>query len=180
MSSDTRIFVGRVVGVFGIKGWVKIRSETEPLENIFSYSSLWLKSDAAGTNATEIKFDQWQRQGKGLIAHIEGVDDRNLAAEFVKAEIWIDKQEMPELSEGRYYWHQLIGMSVHSVGEQGETLLGTVANMLETGANDVLVVKPCEGSFDSEERLIPWVLERYILNVDLDRSVIEVDWDPDF
>lgn len=177
MSSDTRLFVGQVVGVFGIKGWVKIRSETEPRENIFNYSPLWLKTDRG---ITEVKFDRWQQQGKGLAAHVEGIDDRNRASELIKAEIFIDKLEMPKLSDGEYYWHQLIGLEVVSIGETNSILLGKIASMIETGANDVMMVKPCDGSIDREERLIPWVLERYIVSVDLDRSIVEVDWDPDF
>lgn len=91
-------------------------------------------------------------------------------------DIAVSRAELPSLEQGEYYWHQLEGLTVASRG----AILGEVDHLLETGANDVLVVKPCEGSIDARERLIPWVRGHYVLSVDLDRGVIEVDWDPEF
>ena len=87
---------------------------------------------------------------------------------------------MPELGEGEYYWRQLEGLKVVVRGDAGEQLLGRVDHLLETGANDVLAVVPCEGSIDQRERLVPWLPERVVMNVDLDAGVIRVDWDPAF
>ncbi len=84
--------------------------------------------------------------------------------------------KLPALAQGEYYWHQLEGLSVVAAGE----MLGQVDHLLATGANDVLVVKPCDGSRDDRERLIPWLLESVVMNVDLCEGRIEVDWDPEF
>ena len=88
----------------------------------------------------------------------------------------MSRSELPALGQGEYYWHQLQGLRVESRG----SCLGQVDHLLETGANDVLVVKPCEGSIDSRERLVPWVQGQYVIAVDLEAGVIEVDWDPEF
>ena len=123
-----------------------------------------------------VEFDRGQQHGKGLVAHIVGIDDRNEAERLKGCEIAVAREQLPALDAGEYYWHQLEGMKVESRG----CCLGQVDHLLETGANDVLVVKPCEGSVDSRERLVPWVQGQYVLSVDLDRGVIEVDWDPEF
>lgn len=123
-----------------------------------------------------LEFDDGQQHGKGLVAHIVGIDDRNDAELLKGCEIAVAREQLPALEAGEYYWHQLEGMRVESRG----CCLGRVDHLLETGANDVLVVKPCEGSVDARERLVPWVQGQYVLSVDLDRGVIEVDWDPEF
>jgi 16S rRNA processing protein RimM len=91
-------------------------------------------------------------------------------------DIAVQRSQLQVLEQGEYYWYQLEGLRVESRG----CCLGQVDHLLETGANDVLVVKPCEGSVDSQERLIPWVMEQYVKSVDLDGGVIEVDWDPEY
>ena len=88
---------------------------------------------------------------------------------------------MPPLSGDDFYWHELEGLKVFTRDDNGaEVLLGVVDHMLETGANDVLVVKKCAGSVDQEERLIPWLLERVVLEVDIAAGSIQVDWPVDF
>lgn len=111
-----------------------------------------------------------------MIAHIKGVDDRDSAELLRGCDIAVPLSELPALDEGEYYWHQLEGLTVVSRG----SVLGRVDHLMETGSNDVLVVKPCEGSVDRRERLIPWVRGQYVISVDLERAVIEVDWDPEF
>ena len=87
---------------------------------------------------------------------------------------------MSELPDGEYYWYQLIGLKVIAKTADAELLLGSVSEMMETGANDVMVVRPIEGSLDDRERLIPYVPELYVVGVDLSTGEIRVDWDPEF
>nr|MDJ0906951.1 ribosome maturation factor RimM [Woeseiaceae bacterium] len=110
------------------------------------------------------------RHGKTVIAHLDGVDDRDAAAVLVDCDIAVDREAMPDAGDGSYYWADLEGLQV--VRRDG-TELGNVAYLMETGANDVLVV---QGEL---ERLIPFVVEKVILDVDLDNGVITVDWDWD-
>ncbi|NIB43005.1 ribosome maturation factor RimM [Pseudomaricurvus alkylphenolicus] len=169
--------VGRISTVFGVKGWVKIHSETEPMENIFSYNPWWLKT-RHGVKAVEV--DEHRPHGKGMVAHIKGIDDRDQAQELCRVTIAVERDQMPELEVGEYYWHQLQGLSVITEYEGQESRLGTVTRLLETGANDVLVVQGDEQSVDQEERLIPYVPDQFVTSVDLDAGEIRVDWDPDF
>lgn len=166
--------VGRITSVYGVKGWVKIYSHTDPIEGIFKYSHWWLKTR---TGWQAIELSQGRLQGRGLVAAVKGYTDRDLVKEICGMDIYIEAQDLPDLDEGDYYWSQLEGLKV--ITEEG-VLLGKVAQMMETGANDVLVVRACEGSLDREERLIPYVPDMYVLNVDLKQEQMLVNWDPEF
>lgn len=175
---DERIVLGRISGVFGVKGWVKVWSFTDPVDAILEHKTWWLRLPQ-GWQAHEI--DAGQRQGKGLIAHLAGCDDRETAGRFVRADIAVPARTLPVLPEGEFYWYQLEGLRVLATGGGGEpVLLGEVDHLLETGANDVIVVRSCEGSIDDRERLLPWVRDEVVLGVDLDRREMRVDWDPSF
>lgn len=161
------ITLGKIVGVFGIKGWVKVFSETRPREQIFSYSP-WLLEVNGRT--VEVELLNGRQQGKGLIASLKGYTDCDAARQLIGADISISEEGLPATGIDEYYWSQLIGLSV--VNQQGIEL-GEVANLFETGANDVMVVK------GDKERLIPFT-EFAIHEVDLDNKKIIVDWDADF
>jgi 16S rRNA processing protein RimM len=172
--ADTNtLVIGRIRGVFGVKGWVKIHSYTEPMENLLRYGHCQIKG-RQGWEAVTI--DAGKLHGKGLVAHIKGIDDREQAAALQNCDIAIPASELPELEQEEYYWRQLQGLTVFS----GDELLGRVDHLLDTGANDVLVVKPCEGSRDKRERLIPWLRETVVQRVDIAAGRMEVDWDPEF
>lgn len=171
------IDVGRITSVFGIKGWVKIHSDTEPPENIASYSPWWLKTKH-GVKAVEV--DEFQPHGKGFIAHLKGVDDRTQAEAYAKVTISVERDQLPALADDEYYWHQLEGLAVYSIFEGGEILLGQVSHLLETGANDVLVIKPGADCVDDRERLVPYVPGQFVARIDLDAGKMWVDWDPAF
>jgi 16S rRNA processing protein RimM len=171
------IDVGRITSVFGIKGWVKIHSDTEPPENIASYSPWWVKT-RHGVKAMEV--DEFQPHGKGFIAHIKGIDDRTLAETLAKANISVERDQLPALDADEYYWHQLENLQVITVFDGAEAVLGRVSHLLETGANDVIVVKADADSVDDRERLVPYVPEQFIKKIDLDAGKIWVDWDPAF
>lgn len=184
MDADTAglVVVGRITTVFGVRGWVKIHSYTEPMENILGYQSWYIqRKDGQKSEWQPIEIEDAKRHQKGLIALIEGVSDREQARSYCQCDIAVPEQEMPELEQGDFYWHQLQGLKVYSSDAEGrELLLGQVDHLMETGANDVVVVKACEGSIDQRERLIPWLPEQVIKEVDIDGGVIRVDWDSEF
>ncbi len=177
-STDELLVVGKITGCYGVKGWVKIHSYTDPGENFLSFGKWMLKRRGA---VEPIVFDDGRTQGKGLVAHIAGVDDRDLAESYRGLEVAVQADSLPDLAEGDYYWSQLQGLQVwcrdKSPGASAErVLLGSVDYLIETGANDVLVVKPSEGSVDDRERLIPYLPRDVVTAVDLAGAVIEVDW----
>lgn len=170
MSDDELISVGEIAGVFGIKGWVKVYSHTDPRENILKYSPWIIKK---GNELKEVKLINGKQQGKSVVACLEGVTDRNVAESYLGWDILIKKSQLPKSGNGDYYWADLVGLRVDT--EQG-VCLGKVDHLIETGANDVLVVK----NDADEERLIPFLHEQVIKSIDLDGNLIIVDWDPDF
>lgn len=170
---NEQIVVGRITAPHGIKGWVKVYSYTDPMERILEYAPWQI---ARGASVTSLALEAGRRQGKGVVVKPEGCEDRNQAASLQGFEIRIDKRRLPALSEGEFYWHQLERLAVVTV--TGE-VLGEVDHLMETGANDVLVVKPTASSVDERERLIPFVEGRIVTDVDLEEDRITVAWDPE-
>ncbi|NOY17075.1 MAG: ribosome maturation factor RimM [Gammaproteobacteria bacterium] len=164
------ITLGKIVGVFGVKGWVKVFSETRPRDQIFEYSPWILEHNGS---AVETKVIDGRVQGKGLVASLDGVTDCGAASKLIGAEISIPQKALPAAGIDEYYWSQLIGLRVENI--QG-TDLGVVAGLFETGANDVVVVKDDKAD---KEYLVPFT-KFAIINIDLDDEKIVVDWDPDF
>ncbi|MGZ8196174.1 MAG: ribosome maturation factor RimM [Methylosarcina sp.] len=167
-SQNKNIGVGKISGVFGLRGWVKVYSYTDPKENILSYSPWMLKK---GSDIRICKVVDGKLQGKTIVAQLEGIMDRDQAGSLIDFDVYILKSQLSIAEEGEYYWSDLIGLAVENIaGVQ----LGVVDSILETGANDVLVVK------GQRERAIPFLQGKTILNVNLDAGVIIVDWDPEF
>lgn len=172
--TGSELLLGRITGVHGIKGWVKVFSHTDPMEQILTYSPWYLDK---GRSRQEIKVAEGRRQGKGLIARLDNIANRNEAELLIGAEIRIEDTRLPELESGEYYWHQLEGLKVVNLDGQA---LGVIDHLMETGANDVMVVQPCEDSLDDRKRLIPWVDEDIVSNVDLATGVVMVNWAEDY
>ncbi|HEC13534.1 MAG TPA: ribosome maturation factor RimM [Acidiferrobacteraceae bacterium] len=164
---DGRITLGRIAGVFGVKGWLKVFSYTRPKQAIFDYKQ-WYLSTSIGDKAYRLV--SGRSQGKGLVASLQGCDDRDGAAQLVGANITVCAEDLPALAKGDYYWHQLIGLKVVN---RDKKEFGVVASMLATGANDVMVVQ------GDRERLIPYTPE-VIDKIDMDDGVVVVNWDADF
>jgi 16S rRNA processing protein RimM len=162
-----RVVLGRVVGVHGVKGWVKVESETRPREAIFAYSP-WELGNARGWHSRKVLAGR--PSGAGLTAQLEGIEDRDRARELIGATIAIPRDQLPPAGPGSYYWADLQGCAVIN---RRDIDLGTVSHLIETGANDVLVVH------NGRERLIPYI-DSVVLEVDLEGRVIRVDWDEDF
>lgn len=174
MSSEMEV-VGRILGVHGVKGWVKVYSHTDPMDNLRHYQPWYLEN---GSQWESVDIAGFRRQGKGLVAKLAGIDDRDQAAEtLVGRTIAVPTASLPRSGDGTYYWRDLIGLRVQL--ETGEDL-GRVATLMETGANDVLVVRGDGNSLDRQERLIPWQLEEVIIQVDLEAGRLVVNWDPAF
>lgn len=174
---DDLLAVGRIATVFGVKGWVKVLSSTTPAENIQSYQPWWICSQQAWV---KVEVDAFQVQGKGFVAHLVGIDDRDAARAVCHRDIYVAKSQLPALADNEYYWHELEGLRVFGIGDAAaRVLLGEVVSLMETGANDVLVVKSCPDSVDERQRLIPWVSE-FLRSVDLRKGEIEVLWDVSF
>lgn len=169
--------IGRITAVYGVKGWFKIHSYTEIAEDVFAYNPWWLKT-AHGVKQVEV--DEARPHGKGFVAHIKGIDDRDQAVQYTGIDIAVDRGLLPELDDGEYYWSQLEGLVVVTVYDGKSQRLGKIDKLLETGANDVLVVAPDDQSIDQRERLIPYVPEQYVVAVDLAIGEMRVDWDPEF
>lgn len=166
---DDDLNAGKISGVFGVKGWVKVFSYTSPRENILKYSPWLLKKNG---QTQEVKVLDGQLHNGAVVAQIEGVADRDAAQMLMGTEILIRRIQLPKPKPGEYYWSDLIGLNV--VNQQG-VQLGVVDHLLETGANDVLVVVDGE-----QERLIPFLQQQFVLSIDLEQGSMLVDWDADF
>ncbi|MFK7829461.1 MAG: ribosome maturation factor RimM [Congregibacter sp.] len=175
-ANEAMLLVGTINGVYGIKGWVKVHALTDPAENFLLFGR-WFTQRAGAYEP--IKFTDGRVQGKGLIAKLDGVDDRTGAEALRGTQVWIHAEQLPELEDGDFYWHQLQGLKVVTEYAGESVLLGVVDHLLATGGNDVLVVLQCEGSTDDRERLIPYVPDTVVTDVDTQAGVIRVDWHPD-
>ncbi len=171
---EETIVVGRISGAYGIKGWVKVYSYTDPPEGIFDYSP-WLLT--RGNQTRILTIESGRPQGKGLVALPEGYTERNEAELLIGAEISVALEQLPNLTQGEYYWFQLQGLTV--INTQDE-VLGVIDHLLETGANDVMVIHPGADSVDDKKRLVPFVEEEIVKQVDLDRRLVVVSWEKDF
>lgn len=172
------VVIGRLTQPYGLKGWIKVHSFTEPMENLLGYRQYLLHRHGQWL---EVEQEAGRPHGKGLVVKLRGVDSPEQARLYSGCELAIPAAELPPLEPGEYYWRQLEGLSVWvKAGEGVDRLLGRVDHLLETGANDVLVVRPCEGSIDQRERLIPYLPEQVVLAIDIAAGTLRVDWDPEF
>jgi len=153
--------------LFGVKGWVKVYSYTQPREAILDYRHWYLQKNEAWR---EVEVAEGKKHGKGIIVRLAGLNDRDQAAAMVECDVAVERESLPAAGKGSFYWTDLEGLEIR---HRDGTDLGSVAYLLETGANDVLVTtgKP--------ERLIPFVMGEVILDVDLAGGVITVDWELD-
>ena len=162
------VVLGRINGLYGVRGWVKVYSYTEPRDNILNYKP-WLVHYQGQWR--EMVLVEGRTQGKGVVAHIQGFDDRDQAATLIGSDIAVGRDQLPPSAPGEYYWADLEGCRVVTTGG---VELGQVSGLFETGANDVMVVQ------GERERLLPFLQPDVIRRVDLDGRLIEVDWDPEF
>ena len=172
---NDKLIVGKISGVYGVKGWVKVYSDTDPREGIVEYNPWYLQQGGHGKGAwREVRVEQGKRHARTVIAKLAGIDDRDAALLLTGSVIAIRPEQLQALQEDEYYWRDLIGLRV--MNREGIEL-GTVKHLMETGANDVLVVRVDE---TGEEQLVPWTPGHAVIEVDLERGHILVDWDAEF
>ena len=169
MDVDDDILVGRIVCVFGVRGWCKVFSHSRPREQILSYTQWRI---GRGKNRQVVKLQEGKVHSEAIIVKLDGIDDRDQASTLMGSHIWIAPSQLAQLKADEYYWHQLIGLEVI---DQAGALIGKVDSLIETGANDVLVVKA-----GKQEHLIPFIVEQVVTKIDLQTGQMSVDWDIDY
>ncbi len=167
VASRRFVTLGRISGLYGVKGWVKVFSHTSSLTNILKYTKWYLKIDG---DWREYELETGKTHGKGIIAKLVGVDDRDVAASLINTDIAIPRDQLPDLGEKEFYWTDLEGVLVRTA--EGVEL-GRVDHLFETGSNDVMVLK------GERQRLLPYI-DQVVKEVDLDAGIMLVDWDPEF
>jgi len=170
MTDNTRrLLMGRIHGAFGLRGELKVESFSEPETALIGYQP-WTLRDARG-NERSIAGARGRVGSKGLVVTLPGITERTAAETLRGTEIFVPRSALPPPRPGEFYWADLEGLCVRTVDG---VELGTVAQVLPTGANDVLVVN------GERERMIPFVRPDTVVSVDLDAGEITVDWDPEF
>jgi len=165
---EAPLLMGRIAAPYGVLGWVRVNTFTAAPENLLGYTPWYLRIDGQW-RAVEVLAGR--EHGKGLVVQLAGCSDRDAAAALGGTDIGVYRSQLPAPETGEYYWSDLVGLQVHTL--QG-VLLGVVDHLLETGANDVLVIR------GEREHLVPFVRNAVVKAIDLDAGVMTVDWDPDF
>lgn len=169
------LVLGKMGSSYGIRGWLRVFSSTEDTESIFDYQPWFIQR--AGKWET-VELESWRHHNHDMVIKLRGVDDRDAANLLTNCEIIVDASQLPDLEDGYYYWKDLIGC--HVITTEGYDL-GSVIDMMETGSNDVLVIKAnLKDAFGIKERFVPFLDGQVIKKVDLATQRIEVDWDPGF
>jgi 16S rRNA processing protein RimM len=172
--------MGRISAPFGIKGWIRVQPFSETAAGLTNYSTWWLGNT---DNWREVEVEQSQAQGTDVVAKLAGCDDRDVAAGFKGQQVAIPREAFPPAEKGEFYWADLVGLEVKNT----EGLdFGVVTSMIETGANDVMVVQQVvqQSAVDGDkhadkERLIPFIAD-VVKRVDIAAGVIEVEWGADY
>lgn len=164
-SSDEYVTVGKIGAPFGIKGWVKVHSFTDGLKSIFEYHP-WYLEDTHGWQA--IKVTDGREHGKALIVKLIGYDTPEQVRALTGKLIGIKRSQLPPLKKDEYYWSDLEGLNV--IDQHGK-VLGKIIYLLETGSNDVMVIK------NEKEHAIPYLPGTVVLSVDLEKREMHVNWE---
>lgn len=170
-TSEEFIPVGKIAGIFGVKGWMKVFSYTDPRNNILSYSPLFLSVKGEWREA---KLSDGRAQGKGIVIALDNVTNPEQVLPLIGTTLAIKKEQLRTNDLDEFYWSELTGLTVINLDK---AVLGQVESIVETGAHDVLVVADKK---QKVQRLIPFVLEEIVQKVDLNNGIIEVDWEEDY
>lgn len=166
-NQDKYIVVGKIGSSFGVNGWVKVHTYTEFDANILEYSPWYLNTPEQPEEP--IIIEDGRTHGNGIIVKFSGIDTPEAVRLLTGKLIHIKRSQLPNLDAEEYYWSDLEGLTV--INQDGTTL-GKVSYLIETGANDVLVVK------GQTEIAIPYLPGSVILRVDLEKREIHVNWEP--
>jgi 16S rRNA processing protein RimM len=159
--------MGRILAPFGVKGWVKVQPNTAATRNLLAYQTWWVGREG---DWREIAVAEARVQGRAVVARLESCDDRDAAAALRGKSVAVPRAALPRAQSGEYYWADLIGLAVVNGSARA---LGRITDVLQTGANDVLVVA------GERERLIPFIAD-VIREVDVAAGVVRVDWGADY
>ena len=166
------VVMGRIVAPYGVFGWLKIVPDTEAFDGLFDYDTWWL---GKGDDWREYQVETAKVHNDVLVVKLAGIDDRDAAFACKGKQVAVPREQLPEPEDNEYYWSDLIGLNVKN--QQGVDF-GSIIDVFETGANDVLVVKRDDAP-KNEERLLPFIAA-VVLEVDLEAKTMLVDWDEDF
>ena len=159
--------MGRIVGPFGVQGWLKVKPFTEEAGGLGEFSR-WLVNAREGWR--EMAIEDFEVHSKGPVVKLAGCEDREGAERLRGCDVAVTRGELGEADDGSLYWVDLVGLDV--VDESGGEL-GKVEGLFETGETSVLVVK------GTKERMIPFV-PAYVKAVDREAKRITVDWKADY
>jgi 16S rRNA processing protein RimM len=173
MSQSEYILLGEISGVSGVKGWVKVFSHTDPREKITTYKQWFLQKK--GDDWQAIKILNGRKQGKNIVAQLEGINTREQAESLKGTQIAIHQDQLEPLAKDKYYWKDLIGLQVETT--EGINL-GKIDWIFNTGSNSVLTIK--EEGLEKKERMIPYLMGDVVISIDLTDNLMIVDWDPEF
>lgn len=171
--------MGRIVGAWGVKGGFKVEPYAQDPQALFSSKRWFLQPplipipSLVGKAAPPalLKVSMAKEHGDGVVAQAQEIDDRNAAEALRGARIFVARSSFPTAGDGEYYWVDLLGLTV--LNREGQTL-GTVADLIDTGAHSVLRI-----AADGAEHLVPFVAS-YIDDVNLAERRITVDWHTDW
>jgi len=166
--SEQYLVMARIGKTYGVKGWLKIYSHTDPVTNIFEYKPWFIKQ---GNKWINLEIDDEQQKGNDLLVHVKGYDSPEVAKQLTGLDIVINKKQLPKLSEGEFYWHELIGLEVFTIAEQH---LGKVIQVMNNAAHPILEIQ------GEKKHLVPLVMEKFIHDIDFKEKKIVVNWDPEF
>ena len=169
MKQKEKVLLGLINGLFGVKGWVKVFSYTRPRIKIVDYQHWYLGEESD----QPILVEEGRSKKSGVVVKLQGINDRDAAVELLDCEIWIAGDQLNPLLNNEYYWYQLIGLNVLDTEQK---LLGSIKNLIETGANDVMIVR----GKGKTEHLIPYIQGQVIKSIDLEQNCMVVDWDVEF
>jgi len=179
--SSQYILLGEITGVSGLKGWVKVFSHTSPRLKITEYKQWFLQKKGSDGSRNEswqaVKVKGGKAQGKNIIASIEGVQYRDQAEALIASTIAVSSDQLEKLSEGEYYWKDLIGLNVENT--EG-VKLGKIDWLFNTGSNDVITVRGIDADGEEKEHMVPYIKGDYVVSISLEDSLMVVNWDPDF
>ena len=166
MKDDKKIYLGKITGAHGIKGWLKIQSFSSPPENILNYPQ-WIINNQGEEECYSV--EQGRKQNNKIVVKLEKIDDRNTAESLINSKIQILRSDLPKLSNENYYWSDLVGLSVLNSEEK---VIGRIESLIETKANDIMVINTSK----DERVLVPFVMHEIIKEVNLELNYVKIDW----
>ena len=167
LGKKDHVLIGKIVGSHGLKGTNKIRAFAESLSVFKPGRSILIRKSSG--QKINLEINRVKAQGRTTLLSFKGINDRSQAEALIGSELYIRKQDLPELEDGTYYWFDLIGIEVYTIDKK---YLGRIESIIETGSNDVYVVKD-----GKKEVLIP-ALESVVMDIRLEQKRMQVNLPP--